>query len=114
MPIAPCCSSVSCPGRHLPPPRRWAWRRWPSAGVAFILPMTNLPRVSDAQPAVSFDAVWKKFRRGERHDSLRDLLPALITRRFRADASALDAEEFWAVEDVSFEAHPGEALAIIG
>jgi lipopolysaccharide transport system ATP-binding protein len=73
-----------------------------------------LPRVSDAQPAVSFDAVWKKFRRGERHDSLRDLVPALIKRGFRADASALDAEEFWAVEDVSFETRPGEALAIIG
>ena len=29
-----------------------------------------------AEPAVVFDGVWKKFRRGERHDSLRDLVPA--------------------------------------
>ena len=73
-----------------------------------------MPRVFDAQPAVTFDAVWKKFRRGERHDSLRDLLPALIKRGLRPNAAALGAEEFWAVEDVSFEARAGEALAIIG
>jgi hypothetical protein len=30
-----------------------------------------------AAPVV-FDAVWKKFRQGERHDSLRDLIPAAI------------------------------------
>ena len=27
-------------------------------------------------PAVQFDNVSKKFRRGEKHDSLRDLIPA--------------------------------------
>ena len=27
-------------------------------------------------PGVDFDHVWKKFRRGEVHDSLRDLIPA--------------------------------------
>lgn len=29
--------------------------------------------------ALEFDAVWKKFQRGEIHDSLRDLLPALTS-----------------------------------
>jgi len=29
---------------------------------------------------VIFDRVWKKFRRGERHDSLRDLVPSLARR----------------------------------
>ena len=29
---------------------------------------------------IVFDGVWKKFRRGERHDSLRDLIPAVLTR----------------------------------
>ena len=29
---------------------------------------------------VVFDRVWKKFHRGERHDSLRDLIPAAIAR----------------------------------
>ena len=68
------------------------------------------------QPGIEFDAVWKKFRRGEHHDSLRDLIPALFRRATgRAGSRADLAEaEFWAVKDVSFTVHPGEALAIIG
>ena len=31
-------------------------------------------------PGISVEGVWKKFRRGERHDSLRDLLPSLARR----------------------------------
>ena len=68
------------------------------------------------QPAIIFDGVFKKFRRGERHDSLRDLIPA-ATRRLlgrRPVASTLDQQEFWAVHNVSFQVRPGEALGIIG
>ncbi len=65
---------------------------------------------------VVFDGVWKKFRRGELHDSLRDLLPALTGRMLRGatDADKLHGSEFWAVKDVSFTVDPGEALGIIG
>ena len=39
-------------------------------------------------PAVVFDGVWKKFRRGERHDSLRDLIPAAIGGLIGAESPA--------------------------
>jgi lipopolysaccharide transport system ATP-binding protein len=67
-----------------------------------------------AAPVV-FDGVWKKFRQGEKHDSLRDLIPATVRALTgRNSLSELRAEEFWAVENVSFEVGAGEALGIIG
>jgi ABC-type polysaccharide/polyol phosphate transport system ATPase subunit len=69
-----------------------------------------------AESSVHFEGVWKKFRRGELHDSLRDLIPA-ISRRImgrRPPASQLGSADFWAVRDVSFTVLPGETLGIIG
>src|SRR6266542_6377281 len=67
-------------------------------------------------PGIEFDHVWKRFRGGELHDSLRDLVPALSKRLFgRAPrADELRAGDFWALKDVSFTVEPGQALGIIG
>ncbi len=68
-----------------------------------------------AGPPIVFDHVWKKFRRGERHDSLRDLIPSYTKRLFsRPKDTDLEESEFWALRDVSFTVQPGEALGIIG
>ncbi len=64
---------------------------------------------------IVFDHVWKRFHRGPAHDSLRDLIPALV-RRARPEGTEAPsrAGDFWAVRDVSFEVQPGQALGIIG
>lgn len=69
-----------------------------------------------AEPGIVFDGVWKKFQRGERHDSLRDLIPAAMRRLGRGGkpADELDDGDFWVVRDVSFTVRPGECLGIIG
>ncbi len=65
--------------------------------------------------ALRMEHVYKKFRKGEVYNSLRDLLPALTGRMFRQqELRESDKREFWALQDLSFEVRRGEAFGIIG
>ena len=66
----------------------------------------------------SSSSVWKQFTRGERHDSLRDLIPSLVAPRRWAAAAAtgptLTARVLGRRAMSASRCAPGEALGIIG
>jgi len=64
------------------------------------------------EPSIRVERVFKRFRRGESVDSLRDLVARWLPGRPRGLRTATG--EFWAVHNVSFQVRPGEALGIIG
>ena len=67
---------------------------------------TNRGIVSTNEPVITVDHVRKKFRLyQERNNSLK---AALMRRR------VAKFEEFWAIDDVSFEIRQGETFGIIG
>ena len=67
---------------------------------------------------IEFNHVWKKFKRGEKFNSLRDAVPyyarLFFSGKIKTDNDGLGTSEFWSVENVSFNVAKGDILGIIG
>ncbi len=62
---------------------------------------------------IEFNQVWKKFRKGEKFNSLRDAVPNFFKKAVQGNGG-LEEQEFWAVKDVSFNIKKGEVVGIMG
>lgn len=65
-------------------------------------------------PPVQFSHVTKRFRRGTRTDSLRDLVPTLARTLIGRRAPTAQGDELLALDDVSFSVAPHEVVGVIG
>jgi len=63
---------------------------------------------------IEFNDVWKKFKKGEKFNSLRDSIPRFFRNLTRKSGHELDKEEFWAVKDAHFNIDKGEVVGILG
>ncbi len=65
--------------------------------------------------AIRFEDVSKRFRKGERFDSLRDLVPHLLGRLTgNGRPHAARERDFWALRHVSLQIRQGESVGVIG
>lgn len=65
--------------------------------------------------AVEFQNVWKKFKKGEKFDSLRDAVPNFFKGLGKPKGDIpLSEREFWAVKDVNFTIPKGGVVGVMG
>jgi lipopolysaccharide transport system ATP-binding protein len=65
--------------------------------------------------AVEFHGVWKKFKKGEKLDSLRDSIPNFFKNLGQKNKNiSLSEQEFWAVKDVNFTIPKGGVVGVMG
>lgn len=63
---------------------------------------------------IEFNNVWKKFRKGEKVNSIREAFPVFFSELIKKSNNILKQNEFWALKDVTFEVKRGDILGIIG
>lgn len=65
--------------------------------------------------AVEFHSVWKKFKKGEKFNSLRDSIPNFFKKLAHKNVDiTLNEYEFWAVKNVNFDIPKGGVVGIMG
>lgn len=64
--------------------------------------------------AIRFENVSKRFRKGERFDSLRDLVPHLFRRVTGQAARPTPDKDFWALRNIDLTIRQGETVGVIG
>jgi ABC-type polysaccharide/polyol phosphate transport system ATPase subunit len=65
-------------------------------------------------PAVRVSNVSKRFRLGQTHDSLGELIAGATRRLLGRFPRRTEPSTFWALRDLSFTVAPGEAIGLIG
>lgn len=67
-------------------------------------------------PILTFEHVTKQYRLGQTQMNLRDTIATTVSRvvRPRRNQHAIESTPFLALDDISFDVHPGEIVGIIG